>query len=122
MKRLSDYNGEEAIELWAELFDPMTTILTDDEITDSLKSGSTTPLMAIAGMTLKKYPKEVSRILSRIDDDEINGANILTKLIIFLTELMRGDKASAFFGSAEKGTQEDVSSGSATESTEDGAN
>ena len=121
MKKLSDYSGEEAIELWAELFEPMTAILTDDEITENLKSSSKTPLIQIAGMTMKKFPKEVSQILSRIDDEEINGANILTKLIIFLTELMRGDKASAFFGSAEKETQDEESSGSATESTEDGA-
>ena len=31
MKRLSDYQGEEAIELWADLLDPISDILTDKE-------------------------------------------------------------------------------------------
>ena len=32
MKKLSDYQGEEALELWADLIEPMSEILVDPEM------------------------------------------------------------------------------------------
>lgn len=120
MKKLSDYEGEEAILLWGELVDPMTAILTDKKISKALSSKKSS-FFDIAKEVLKKYPKEIWTILSRIDDEEINAANVLTKLIIFLTELISNGKSTAFFNSAESGGEEKESSGSATENTEDGS-
>lgn len=119
MKKLSDYTGKEAIELWADLFDPLTVILTDDEIRKDMTSANVV-LMDVAKKTLKKYPDEMFEILGRIDDDEINGANVLNKIIILLAELKYGDRVSAFFNSAEREKSDGESSGSATENIEDG--
>ena len=37
MKTLSDYKDEEAIELWADLIDPLTAIFSDKEFMQGLK-------------------------------------------------------------------------------------
>lgn len=119
MKRLSDYEGEEAILLWGELFDPMIELLSDTEITEAIRKKKST-MFDVAKLALKKHPKELYTILACIDDDEINAANVLTKVIVFLTELVTNGKATAFFNSAESEEEESEYSGSATENTEDG--
>ena len=120
MKRLSDYEGEEAILLWGELFDPMIELLSDDDITEAIRKKEST-MFDVAKLALKKHPKELYTILKRVDDDKINAANVLTKVVVFLTELVTNGKATAFFNSAESGGEEKESSGSATENTEDGS-
>lgn len=120
MKKLSDYTGKEAIELWADLFDPLAVILSDEEIRKEMTSANVV-LMDVAKKTLKKYPDEMFAALSRIDTDEINGANALNKVIVLLAELKYGDKLSAFFNSAEQEKSDEEFSGSATENIEDGS-
>ena len=120
MKKLSDYTGKEAIELWADLFEPISKILTDDEIQKDMTSANVV-LFDVAQKVLKKYPDEMFTVLSRIDTDEINGANALNKVIVLLAELKYGNRVSAFFNSAERGTSAEESSGSATENIEDGS-
>lgn len=120
MKKLSDYEGEEAILLWGELFDPMIELLADTEITEAIRKKKST-MFDVAKLALRKHPKELYTILTRIDDEEINAANVLTKVIVFLTELVTNGKATTFFNSAESGGEEKGSSGSATENTKDGS-
>lgn len=120
MKRLSDYEGVEAIELWGDLIDDVNVLISDKEVSESLSGSTPATLTQIAGEVMKKYPKEAARIIERIDDDEINGANIFSKFIMFLTEFMSGQKASAFFKSAGPVKRARKSSGSATGNTGDG--
>ena len=120
MKRLSDYEGEEAILLWADIIEPVNVLMNDKEVSKSLSGANPETLTDIAAKVFKKHPKECAEIIQRVDDDEINGANIYVKFIMFLTEFMFGQKASAFFKSAGREKQESESSGSAMENTEDG--
>lgn len=120
MKRLSDYEGIEAIELWADIIDSVNVLLSDKKVSKAIAGSTKTTLTQIAADVMKKYPKEAVQIIERIDDEPINGANVFTKFIVFLTEFMTGDKASAFFKSAEPGKRAKGSSGSAMENTEDG--
>lgn len=117
MKTLSDYKGEEAIELWADLIDPLSAILTDKEFTASLRGKA--PL-TMAKEILKNYSKEASEILLRIDPEPIDGMNILLRLVALLADIGQNKEVMVFFGSAVAEQLESESSGSVTENTEDG--
>lgn len=117
MKKLSDYKGEEAIELWADLIDPLTTILSDKEFTSGLKGKAT---LKMASEILKKYSHEAMEILTRIDPEPIDGMNMLLRLVALLADIGANKEVIAFFGSAEQEKEGSESSGSAMENTEDG--
>ena len=115
MKRLSDYQGEEAIDLWADLLDPISVILTDTEVANLSKLGC--PPIIIAKQILKSHKKEATEVLLRIDPEPLDGLNIIMRLVGILAEIGEHSDLKSFFGYA---VQEKVSesSGSATENTE----
>ena len=116
MKRLSDYKGEEAIELWADLLDPVTKILANKEVSNAAKAGK--PILVIAKEMLKTNAKEVTEILLRIDDTPLTGLSIPARLISMLNEMQESEELRGFFNSAEQEKTAEESSGSATENTE----
>lgn len=99
MKKLSDYQGEEAIELYADLIEPISAIFTDDEIKEMRKTKGVS-MLNIASVALKKHPKEIENILLRIDPEPIDGANILKRLMILLSDIGKTDGLQDFFPSA----------------------
>lgn len=117
MRRLSDHTGEEAIAMWADLLEPMAAIINDEKIAKSIKSGKNRIL--IAKDILSAHKKEATEILLRIDDTPIDGLNILIRLANILQEIGESEELKGFFGYAEQEKKESVSSGSATENTED---
>lgn len=116
MKRLSDYTGDEAIELWADLLDPISDILTDKDVAKVTQSGA--PPIAIAKEILKNHKKEAAEILTRIDPEPLDGLNFIMRLVAILVEIGERSDVKAFFGYAAQEKTESESSGSATESTE----
>ena len=116
MKKLSDYKDEEAIELWADLLEPMAKIVADENVMRTTRSGK--PKILIAKTILANHAEEATKILLRIDDTPIDGLNILFRLVALLKDVENCEGIKSFFGYAEQGKTEDVSSGSATESTE----
>ena len=116
MKRLSDYKGEEALELWADLLEPMTEIIGDPEIQKTIKSGKAKVL--IARDILKLHSKEATDIMLRIDPEPIDGVGVITRLLGIISDFMQSDELRSFFGSAAQAKTESESSGSATENTE----
>lgn len=120
MKRLSDYKGEEAIELWGDLLDSITKILGDKDIAKSLNSGK--PKMLIAGDILKSHKKEAKEILLRIDPEPLNGLNIVLRLVNILIELGENETVRSFFESAEQAKRENTSSGFVMVNTEEKEN
>lgn len=117
MKSLSDYKDEEAIELWADLLEPMTAIFSDAEMVKIL-NGNKAPMLK-ARDVLKKHPKEASELLLRIDDTPLNGLNIIVRLANLITDIGKDEDVKSFFGFVVQETKENVSSGSPTESTEE---
>ena len=118
-RALSDYTGSEAIELWADIYEPVSTILADEDVKKHT-TGKGISVNDAAKVMLKKYPKEVFEILNRVDEKETNGANVYSKVVTLIIELISGEKVSTFFKSAEPGKSEEEFSGSATENTGDG--
>ena len=116
MKNLTDYHGDEAIELWADLLDPLAAIISDDKIQKVIRSGKSR--MVIAQTILKQHKKEASEILTRIDPTPIDGLNIVTRLISLITDIGKNDEIKSFFAYAEQANKKKESSGSATENTE----
>ena len=116
MKKLSDYKGDEAIELWADLLDPLTEILTDEKIKKIVQSGKSK--IAIAKEILRLHKKEAVEILTRIDPEPIDGLNVIIKLMNLLTEIGEDEEVKGFFAFAEQEQTEKESSGSVTENTE----
>ena len=66
--KLSDYKNEDAIEVIADILEPLSVIFTDDEI----KKEKDKNRMKAVSMALKKYKKEVIQILARIDDVSVD--------------------------------------------------
>ena len=116
MKKLSDYQGDEAIELWADLLDPLTEILTDEKIRKIVQSGK--PKITIAKEVLKLHKKEAVEILTTIDPEPIDGLNIVLRLVNLLAEIGQSEEIKSFFGYAEQEQMESESSSSVTENTE----
>ena len=113
MKKLSDYKGDEAIELWADLLEPMTAILGDTKVVNVIKSKK--PPMIIAKEILKEHSAEAKKILLRIDDTPINGLNIVVRLVTVLADIGQSEEIKSFFGYAEQAKTESESIGSPTE-------
>ena len=47
MKKLSDYKGDDAIELWADLLDPLTVIFTDHDFRQAVQNNKSLSLIHI---------------------------------------------------------------------------
>jgi len=116
MKKLSDYQGDEAIELWADLLEPLTIILGDSEVQKVIQSGK--PKIAIAKEILKAHKKEATEMMLRIDPEPIDGLNIILRLVGILADIGQNEEIKSFFGYAEQAGMEAESSGSVTENTE----
>lgn len=99
MKKLSNYKGEEAIELYADLLEPLSAIFSDEEIKE-LRKKKGTPMAKIAAVSLRKYPKEIEGMLLRIDPEPIDGANIIKRLLVMFSDIGNTDELSDFFPSA----------------------
>lgn len=115
MKTLSDYKGEEAIELWADILDPLSEIMTDDEVRKSIQTGKNR--MVIAQKILKNHKKEAEEILLRIDPEPIDGLNIVLRMVAVVADIGKNDEIKVFLGYAPSGTKAKGRSGSAMAST-----
>lgn len=115
MVRLSDYQGEEAIELWADLLDPISAIIGDANIAKVIRSGKTR--ISIAQEILKRHKEEAEKILLRIDPEPLDGLNIVVRLLSILAEIGSNEDIKPFFGYAAQEQTGKESSGSAMENT-----
>jgi hypothetical protein len=115
MKKLSDYKNEDAIELWANILDPLMAIFQDEKFLNELGSGK--PVFKLAALALKEHKAEVCEIVLAIDDTEITGLNLLPRTVEIFTEVKNSEEFAGFFGSTPQ-KKENASSGSAMANTE----
>lgn len=116
MKKLSDYEGDEAIELWADMLEPMARILADTKIKELYQSGK--PKLLLAKEILKEHKEEAVEIINRIDPTPFNALTLISRVIGILSEIEETEELKTFFDTGEQATMEEESFGSATESTE----
>lgn len=117
MKKLADYKGEEAIDLWMDLLEPIGNILQNDKVKKAYKKGGNR--IKVAQEIVKECRKDAVTIMLRIDPTPIDGLNIVIRLIDIIMEFEQSEELKDFFRSAGTATG-GVSSGSATENTEGG--
>lgn len=115
MKRLSDYKDEDAIELWADLLEPVAKILADRQIIMMYRGGKTKA--ELAKYILKTHKTEAVEILVRIDSTPINALNVAARLMALLADVGNNKELMSFFDSAGQEMMDKGSSGSATENT-----
>lgn len=96
MKKLGDYKDEEAIDLWARLIEPISTIMSDKEVEKIFKNPDISIAQKAAGI-LTGHTKEVQKILLTIDDTPIDGINLVIRLIDILKEIEENEDLKVFF-------------------------
>ena len=120
MKKLSDYKGEEAIELWGELLDPVSVILADAKVATLFRNRQGKTTLQLATQIIKLHRAEIAEIFRIIDPEEtVDGLNVIMRLANIFTEIASNAELKSFFGLAEQGNMEKGSTGSAMDNTED---
>ena len=112
--------NEESLDLFADLLEPVSAILADKEIADIRKKGGNT--VAMVSKAIKNHKAEIIQILSLIDGIPTKEykVNIISLPIKVLNLLNMPEMQELFTTQGQKSAV--AYSGSATESTEDGAN
>lgn len=118
--RLSDFKGEEALDVLADIIEPLSTILIDPEI-QKLSKKKAKKFEYVKPM-LKNNKKEVIDILARLDnksrEEYLEGLNLLT-LPKQVMELINDPEVQSLFHSQEQSKVTSLASSSpATETTE----
>lgn len=112
MKTLSDYKGEDALTLWADLIGPMARILGDEKTKKAFSTGNA---IIISKCMLEDHKKEACEIMLRVDPTPIDGLNIVSRLLGIILEILNREDMRGFFVSAGQEQTENVSFGSAME-------
>lgn len=119
MKHLSEYQDEVALEMLAELIDPVIVIFGDPEVAKWYRAGVKIKAVQEA---IKSHPKDVIKMLAILEGvpEEEYHCNLLT-LPKILLNLMNDPELNDFFQEQSEETISEESFGSAMENTEDGA-
>ena len=113
MRRLSEIRGEDALDVLADLMEPLSEFATDETFISLIRTRQHIPAIHHA---IKAHKKALIRALAIIEGenpDEYNPS--VLKLPAMLLEIFNDPELITLFPSAESVT----SSGSATENTED---
>lgn len=113
--KLSDYKGEEALDIIVDLLEPLTKIMSDKEIANAYQKVSKLEAIKIA---IKNHKKEVIEILAILDganpaEYEVNVFTLPVKLL----EILNDPEFIKLFGSQGQ-TGGAISSGSVLENIE----
>ena len=119
--RLSDFKGEEALDVLADIIEPLTEILTDKEIQE-LSKKKNTPVIKFVKPAIKNHKKELMIVLARLNKQTVEEyeKNVsLVTLPIQVLELINDPEVQSLFRSqVESRVTSLASSSSATENTE----
>ena len=67
MRKLSEVKGEEALDVLADILEPIVTIINDEEV----KAGFETNVAKCVSVALKKYKKEILEIFASINGKSV---------------------------------------------------
>lgn len=115
MKKLSEFCGEDALEVLADIIEPASEIMTDKELIALFRSRQMAKASALA---LRHHPKSILRIMARLDEaDPATYSPSLIQLPKMLVELFNDPELVDLFTSQGR-TTDQTNSGSATENSE----
>lgn len=98
--KLSDYKGEEALDVLADIIEPLTTILADDEVQKLAKAKA--PVLKFVKPTLKNHKTEIIEILARIENvpvDEYKETMSVFTLPMQILDLLNEPEVQKLFQS-----------------------
>lgn len=119
MKHLSEYKDEEALDMLADLIDPVINIFGDKEVADFYRGGV---LIKAVQVSIRKHKEDVITmlaILERVPREEYH-CNLLT-LPKVLLNVFSDPELKDFFSEQSEGMTSEGASGSAMESTKEEA-
>lgn len=115
MKKLSTYEGEEALDLFADLVEPFSVIIADKEFASLARNRELTKAVKVA---IKSHKPEVLEILARLDgEDPATYKPSFVTIPLKLLEIMNDPALIDLFKSQAQSVG-NASSGSATASIE----
>lgn len=118
--RLSDFKSEEALDVLADIIEPLTMVLSDAEIQELSKS-KPAPVKYIKPM-LKNHKGEIIEVLARLNNKPVEEYKKSVTLITLPKELLDlindPEVQSLFHSQGQTDLTSLASSGSATENTE----
>ena len=117
MRKLSEFRDEEALELLADLLQPLSQIASDSSFRTAWKSGA--KVYDVAKLLIKGHKSEVMDIMASLEGvpREEFHCNVLT-LPMMLVSILNDEDFMAFFASAGQSILTD-NSGSVTEIIEE---
>lgn len=118
--KLSDFRGEEALDVLADIFEPLAFICADEEIQKLRETPK--PMMAYIKPILKNRKKEIIQILARLNnqtEEEYREQLSLVTLPMQIMDFINDPEIQKLFFSQSQNPAEPLaSSGSVTENTE----
>ena len=117
---MAERTNEEALDLFADLLEPVGAVLSDKDLIESVKKGDSR--IKSAAIAIRNHKPEVIQILALLDGVPVEEykVNLLELPIKVVRLLNRPEIKELFIGAEPKNVA--GSSGSATENTEDGVN
>ena len=124
--RLSDFKGEEALDVLADIIEPLTFIIADNDIQklidESKDKEKQVPMIKYVTPAIKNHKTELIQILARLQNQSVEEykENLsLVTLPMQVLEFINDPEIQKFFTSQSQSTETpSASSGSATENTE----
>ena len=124
--KLSDYKGEEALDVLADIIEPITFILADKDIQkmkeEAEKNKKPLPMISYVKPAIKNHKAEIIQILARLENqtpEEYKETLSLATLPVQVLEFINDPEIQKLFISQSQTlTEASASSGSATENTE----
>ena len=115
IRAFKDIKDENALDVLAEVIEPISSICTDEKIKDYFEK----PMALLASYMIKNHKKEVMQILQAMSGEEYH-CNLATLTVDLITLVSDETVQSLFKSSVQSGEQslELNASGSATENTE----
>jgi len=115
--KLSEYKNEDALDLLADILDPLSEILTDEGVRQMAKDKDTTKIKAVQYL-LKNQKKPIIQIMARLDGIPVEKYELdILSLPKKILEIMNDKELIDFFQQQGQMMASDIS-GSAMESTE----
>ena len=120
MKSLNDFQDEQALDLLADIFEPVVNILVDKDFLKAFDSGNRVKAVTIA---IKNHKKDVMEILAAmegvpVEEYHCNVFIVPIRLGEIIGQIMREPELMAFF-TPQSEKKSATSFGSATENTEE---
>lgn len=97
MKKLSEFKGEQALEILADLIEPCSVIFTDEEVKKAWEEKSAR--VKLAKLILVKHKSECIDMLCALNEIEAEDFNFnAVEIITMLIQLFEDEELTAFFG------------------------